>query len=200
MIEGQAPIRKRLETLLESSNMQATAHGWLRDHYRFWNFWLTIGALIPTASLLLFPLVEDEFVKRALHMAPDMFKIANAVVALAAFVAVLVQLVWKPDSLSAAHARAVDHYTNAKFDVRRLLEQPEIDPRDATTVEEKYLDVRGLPTIRERRFLPLKRWHLRKVSLSRALSADPWAELPFMPWSRWSRRPQRPPQTDRSDQ
>jgi hypothetical protein len=173
--------------------MQTTAHAWLLDHYRLWNFWLTIGALIPTATLLLFPLVEDDFVIHALHLSPDSFKLINAAVALTAFVAVLVQLVWKPDSLSAAHARAVDHYTNAKFDVRRLLEQSEIDPRDATTVEEKYLDTRGLPTIGERRFLWLKRWHLRKVALSRALSADPWTKLSFMPWSRWARRPKATP-------
>jgi len=189
MNEPQAPIRKRLETLRESSNMQATAHAWLRDHYRFWSFWLTIGALVPTAALLLFPLVQDDFIVRALGASPDTFKLANAGVALAAFVAVLVQLVWKPDSLSAAHARAVDHYTNAKFDIRRLLEQSEIHPRDATTVEEKYLDVRGLPTIAERRFLPLKRWHLRKVALSRLLSADPWAKPPSAPWFPWLRRP-----------
>jgi len=190
-------IRKRLETLRESSNMQATAHAWLRDHYRFWNFWLTIGTLIPTAALLLFPLVQDDFVQRALRVSPDAFKLANAAVALIAFIAVLIQLVWKPDSLSAAHARAVDHYTNAKFDVRRLLENSQIDERNATTVEEKYLDVRGLPTINERRFLPLKRWHLRKVELSRRLSVDPWARLPFQPWSRCSRRP---PQRDDSKQ
>ncbi len=200
MTEEQAPIRKRLETLRESSNMQATAHAWLRDHYRFWTFWLTIGALIPTAALLLFPLVQDDFIQRALHASPDGFKLVNAGVALMAFVAVLVQLVWKPDSLSAAHARAVNHYTNAKFDVRRLLEQPDIDVRNATMVEEKYLDVRGLPTIGERRFLPLKRWHLRKVVLSRRLSADPWAQLPFMPWSRWSARPQPPPKKDTQGQ
>lgn len=196
MNDVQLPIRKRLETLRESSNMQATAHAWLRDHYRFWTFWLTIGALIPTAALLLFPLVQDDFVQRALRTSPDTFKLANAAVALAAFVAVLVQLVWKPDSLSAAHARAVDHYTNAKFDIRRLLEQTEIHSRDATTVEEKYLDVRGLPTIAERRFLQLKRWHLRKVALSRLLSADPWAKHPSQNWFRWSPRSKSPSDTE----
>lgn len=170
--------------------MQATAHSWLRDHYKFWNFCLTISALIPTAALLLFPLVQDDFVTRALRVSPDTFKLVNAAVALIAFIAVLFQLVWKPDSLSAAHARAVDHYTNAKFDVRRLLEHTVVDERDANTVEEKYLDVRGLPTLTERRFLTLKRWHLRKVDLSRRLSADPWTKLPFLPWSSWSEKPE----------
>jgi hypothetical protein len=130
-------------------------------------------------------------------MSPDAFKLVNAGVALAAFVAVLVQLVWKPDSLSAAHARAVDHYANAKFDVRRLLEQSEIHPRDAMAVEEKYLDVRGLPTIAENRFLPLKRWHLRKVALSRALSADPWIRLPLLQWLPWPTRPKSPNDVNR---
>jgi hypothetical protein len=166
--------RSRLERMKDASNLQATAHATLRDIYKAWNFWLTLAALIPTATLLMFPLVSDDFITRSLHITPDAFKITNAVVALFAFIAVLVQLVWKPDSLSAAHARAVAHYTNAKFDIRRLLEREAPAVRDIEIVEEKYLDTRDLPPIEEKRFLPLKQWHLQKIQTSKELESDPW--------------------------
>ncbi len=70
----------------------------MRDYYSGWNFWLTIGALIPTAALLLFPLTTDNFIINGLHLTPNNFKLINAAVALFAFVMVLVQMVWRPDS------------------------------------------------------------------------------------------------------
>ena len=178
MSEDVQAIRLRLKKLKERANLQASAHAILRDHYGFWNYWLTIGALIPTATLLLFPLVTDDFVTTAFHMSPVAFKIVNAVVALFAFVMVLIQMVWRPDSRSKAHRHAVEHYTNAKFEVRRLLEAEAIDPRDAKTLEETYLDVRGLPDIPEQKFLRLKQRHLQKMQLSGELDKNPWLQLP----------------------
>jgi hypothetical protein len=173
-------IRDRLSKLKERANLQASAHAVLRDHYALWNYWLTIGALIPTAALLLFPLVTDDFIVSALHMSPAAFKLLNAAVALFAFVAVLIQMVWRPDSLSKAHRRAVEHYTAAKFDTRRLLEASNIVPSDAKILEQTYLEVRGLPDIPEGKFLRLKQRHLQKVALSAELDKNPWLHLPSL--------------------
>jgi hypothetical protein len=171
-------IRESLKKLQERANLQASAHATLRDHYAFWNFWLTIGALIPTATLLLFPLVSDDFITSTFHMSPSAFKILNAAVALFAFIMVLIQMVWRPDSRSKAHRHAVEHYTYAKFATRRLLETDTIDPRDAKALEEGYLAVRGLPDIPEYKFLRLKQLHLQKVRLSAELDKNPWLRLP----------------------
>lgn len=176
-VDEQTSIRGHLKKLKARANLQASAHAYLRDHYSFWNFWLTIGALVPTATLLLFPLVTDDFIVSAVHISPNAFKLINAGVALFAFVMVLVQMVWRPDSLSKAHKRAVEHYTVAKFETRRLLEQQTVDPRDARSLEERYLDVRGLPNIEERHFLRLKQRHLQKLVLSAELDKDPWLNL-----------------------
>lgn len=181
--EGDVPqpsaLRARLENLRRVANQQSSMHSVLRDGYAFWNFVLTLAALIPTAALLCLALVPDDFAQRAMGFTPDHFKLFNAGVALFAFVCVLIQLVWKPDSRSAAHARAVEHYANAKYDASRQLD--ETTAPDAATVkiiEEKYLDVRGLPPIRDAQFNRLKQQHLRKVDLSKRLDKDPWIRLP----------------------
>jgi len=149
-----------------SSNMPASAHAVLRDHYAFWNFWLTLGALVPTAALLCLVLVTDDFAQRAFHVSPDALKLINASVALFAFVCVLVQLVWKPDSREAAHAHAVGYFAKTRLEAGSFL-----DERDA-------LNVRGLPPIRHATFVRLKQLHLQATYLSRRLEIDPWLSLP----------------------
>ncbi len=149
-----------------SSNMPASAHAVLRDHYAFWNFWLTLGALVPTAALLGLVLVTDDFAQRAFHVSPDALKLINASVALFAFVCVLVQLVWKPDSREAAHAHAVGYFAKTRLEAGSFL-----DERDA-------LNVRGLPPIRHATFVRLKQLHLQATYLSRRLEIDPWLSLP----------------------
>ena len=160
-------------------------HSVLRDRYATANFYLTLGSLIPTAALLCLALVSDQFAQSAMGLTPDHFKIFNAAVALFAFLCILIQLVWKPDSRSDAHARAVDHYANAKYDAKHLLDSPEaLEPMTVRIVEEKYLDQRGLPPIPDAKFNWLKQRHLRKVDLSRRLDENPWMRLPRWPWER----------------
>ena len=106
-------------------------------------------------------------------------------IALFAFVCILVQLVWKPDTRFDAHRRAVDHYVNAKYDVQRLLDAPtKLDVTAVRLVEERYLEVRNLPPIRDAHFPRLKQRHLRKVDLSKRLDKNPWIHLPFLPGGR----------------
>lgn len=175
--EPQA-IRIRLEKMKGRANLQASAHAVLRDRYSSWNFWLTIGSLVPTATLLMFPLVTDDFVVSGLHMTPIAFKLLNAAIALFAFVAVLVQMTWRPDSLAKAHRHAVGHYTSAKFEARRLLDASELNPNAVKVLEQTYLDVQGVPDIRDDEFLKLKQRFLQKLQLSSDLDKDPWIQLP----------------------
>lgn len=160
-------------------------HAILRDRYRTANFYLTFASLIPTAALLCFALAPDDLVRDTLRMSPNVFKLLNSFVAFFAFICVLVQLVWKPDSRAEGHGHAVDHYTNARYDVDRLLEAPDsVDASQARFVEERYLDKRSLPTIPDAKFNELKQRHRRKVDLSKRLDADPWMRLPGLPWEK----------------
>lgn len=172
-------VDEHLKKLKERANLQATCHAIMRDYYSVWNFWLTIGALIPTAALLLFPLTTDDFIGNALHLTPNAFKLINAAVALFAFIMVLMQMVWRPDSRSKAHKRAVEHFTAAKYEIRLLLEQQDVSKADVQRVEEEYLDVQWLPVIEDRRFLRLKQKHLQKIALSKKLDDNPWLRLPW---------------------
>ncbi|MGC2633189.1 MAG: hypothetical protein WA215_03140 [Candidatus Cybelea sp.] len=174
----QSP-HEHLAKLKERANFQASAHAVMRDYYASWNFWLTLAVLIPTATLLLFPLTTDDFVRAALHMTPNGFKLLNAGVAILAFIAVLVQMVWRPDSRSKAHKRGVDHYSRAKYEVRRLLEEQVPTNAAIERIEEDYLDVQWLPVIEDRRFLRLKQRHLQKIANSKLLDKNPWLRLPL---------------------
>lgn len=174
--------REHIEALKKSANLQASAHAWLSDYHSRWNFVLTYAALIPTAALLMFPLTTDDVVINVLRLTPNSFKLLNAAVALLAFIAVLVQMVWRPDSLAKAHRNAVDHYANAKSAAQNLLENATIDPTDARVLEEQYLNVQGLPPIPENRFLRFKQRHLQKLQLSQELDRNPWLSLPRFSW------------------
>jgi hypothetical protein len=155
-------------------NFQSTAHAALRDHYAFWNFWLTIGALIPTAALLCLVFVTDDFAQRALHVSADGLKILNAIVALFTFVCVLIQLVWKPDSREAAHAYAAEHFSGMLL--RTLSHEGEDFHESGGKTHD--LDVRGLPPIPDKSYLKLKQHHLQRIHISELLEVDPWIALP----------------------
>jgi len=186
--ENDAPetlaLHARLENLRRKADLQSSAHSVFRDRYESWNFVLTLASLIPTAALLCLVLVSDDFVHRAMGVTPDHFKLFTAGVALFAFVCVLVHLAWKPDSRAAAHARAVEHYANTRYDAGLLLDATAIlDAASVKLVVDKYLDVRGMPPIPDSQFNRLKQRHLRKVDLSKRLDKDPWMRLPWF-WAR----------------
>lgn len=136
----------------------------MRDHYGFWNFWLTIGALVPTAAMLCLVFVTDEFASQSLHLSPTELKLVNAGVALFTFVCVLVQLVWKPDSHEVAHARAAEYFARREIGIAR--------DGDHETF------VRSFPPIPSAKETRLKRIHLQREHASRILETDPWAVIP----------------------
>ena len=136
----------------------------MRDHYGFWNFWLTIGALVPTAAMLCLVFVTDEFASQSLHLSPTELKLFSAGVALFTFVCVLVQLVWKPNSHEVAHARAAEYFARPESAIAG-------DGVHATFV-------RSFPPIPSANVTRLKRIHLQREHVSRMLEADPWAATP----------------------
>jgi len=168
---------KRLKHLRETANFQATAHSSLRDAYGTINLVLTILALVGTASLLPLVLVSDQFALANFGMTPDHFKLLTAAFALVTFVVVLIQISWQPGAISQAHDHAVKHFTRAKYEAGRLAQSDSITIEAVHGIEDKYLDERDLPPIGERWFLPLKKWHKRKLSLSKALDDNPEINL-----------------------
>jgi hypothetical protein len=160
-------------------------HAVLRDRYATANLLLGFGSLLPTALLLCLALASDQWAMDVLRLDPSHFKFLTACIAAFAFCCVLIQLQWKPDSKSDAHARAVDHFTNAKYDAQQLCDASELlDINAVRTVEGKYLDKRAVPPIPDAKFVWLKQRHLRKVDLSKRLDSDPWIGLPRWPWDR----------------
>jgi len=114
---------------------------------------------VPNAALLCLVFVGDDFASQALHVTPNELKLLNGFIGLFTFVCVLVQLVWKPDSLVAAHAHAAEHY--ARFD---HVSSP--------------LDTRFLPPLPAARITEFQRVHFQRLEMARRLETDPWAEVP----------------------
>jgi hypothetical protein len=156
----------------------------MRDHYAFWNFWLTIGALVPTAALLCLVLVTDDFARGALHVTPDELRLINAGVALFTFICVLVQLVWKPDSREAAHAFAVVHYSDS-CRAASISEASEMGRAELALLSGREHGTRAMPPIRYAALVRLKQVHLQTMQLNCLLSDDPWMALPR--GHRWKR-------------
>jgi hypothetical protein len=169
--------RFQLKRIQRTANFMATAHSWLRDFYGTSNLVLTLLALIGTASLLPLILTSDKFATDNFGLSPDRFKMLTAAVALASFIIVLIQMSWRPGALAEAHGHAVQHFTRAKYEARRLAESDSITIGDVRAIEEQYLDERDLPPIGERWFLPLKKWNNRKIALSKELDKNPEINL-----------------------
>ena len=84
-------------------------------------------------------------------------------------------MAWRPATRSALHDQAVRHYTKAKYEIQRLLgDAPEaVTDSSVRRLQELYLDNRDLPSIPDRKFLKLKRWHLLKVAVATRLDDNP---------------------------
>jgi DNA polymerase III epsilon subunit-like protein len=170
---SEARRREDIKKRERAANLQATQHASLRDMYGTSSIIVTVSALLLTSLIIALSLASDQVAFEAFRMSPIEFKLVTAGIALLAFSLVLVQLVWRPDSRHYGHKAAVNHYTNAKFEFRKLLKQTHISDTDVAIAEAKYLDVRDLPPVPERWFLPLKQWHEKKLAMSRRLNDDP---------------------------
>lgn len=187
-----AALRKQLKDMERLTNQMATMHSGLHNHYTWWNSALNILLLVISACLLSLAFISEEFVQRTIEISPDVFKWINGIAAIANFSFGLVLLVWQPSQKAAAHSQAVAHYTKAKYEIKRLKskevwlteEELQLTEEELQLAEEKlqrieaqYLEDRDLPRIPEDKFLPLKRWHLIKVDLSKQLDKNPFEPL-----------------------
>ena len=128
---------------------------------------------MSSAVLLAFVFASD-FVQRTTEVSADAYQWLIGLIAIVFFCVTLVSLAWQPAGRSARHDQAVRHYTNAKYEVGRLLDtaSDSLDVESVKRLEDLYLDDRNLPRIPESKFLKLKRWHKLKVAVSKEMDHD----------------------------
>ena len=148
-------------------------HGWLSHYYGRWSAALTFCSLLIAVVLLALVFASD-FVQRTTVVSANAFQWATGIAAIVNFLLTLGGLAWRPAAKAASHRQAVGHYTKAKYEVGRRLDSNEaITAESVRQIEESYLDTRDLPSISDRKFLQLKRWHLEKVAISKELDRNP---------------------------
>jgi len=165
---------QKLKNIKRIANQNADIHSCEADRLARWNGWLTAGALLFSAFLLLFSLVSEDFIQRTIGLTPDAYKWVFALLAFLTFGATLLQMALQPGAAAVLHRRAVSHYARAKHQIDLSLRATESLTKEAIEVLlERYLDDTDLPKIPEHRFNKLKRKHLIKIAVRTSLSRNP---------------------------
>lgn len=188
------PLSEQLKTMSRRANQMSTMHSRLHDDHAWWNLALNILLLVISACLLSIAFISEEFVQRTTGISPDLFKWINGLAAIANFSFSLVLLAWQPSQKATAHSQAVEHYAKARYEIKRLeLKQNPLTKEELQQIEAQYFDTRDFPNIPENKFLPLKRWHLLKVALSKQLDKNPFEPLWLIQLKLWLKVYKKPP-------
>ena len=147
---------------------------------------------LATAALLCFSLASNEFIQRTVGMPADDLKWTQGAVAFLAFCLSLIDLTWNPAIKSKAHDQAVAHYQRMNYEIRNLLGSGPVTRERVRWLEEEFLDVAELPRIPENQSLVLKRHHLQKIAISKALELNPHQAIWWLTFKLWWRGPVRP--------
>jgi hypothetical protein len=187
MPENNPQILIELQAMREKADQKVTSHSFLRDFYQGWGQRLNIYVLLGTALLLFLTLASADFLQRTLGITPDEYKWSTGVTALLAFCLSLVDLTWNPGTKSKAHDQAVAHYLRMGYEIRNLLVSGDVSKDKVRILQEEYLDAADLPRIPEDQSLTLKRRHLQKMAVAKALELNPHQSLWWLGVRLWWR-------------
>lgn len=160
------------------SDQLCSMHSILRDGYKFKSIWLNIFIMSSSLWTLLIafvdPVVGTKFNPTTFNDS-IFFGFASAAI----FLLSILQLLFRYDDLAAAHHQAVLSYFDVKQQSRRILSNPRVlNAMDVASLHLSYdqAAAHALP-IPERKFNTLKRRHLKKVRLSKAVDKYPSVNL-----------------------
>ena len=185
--QERSSLTSELQSMRLKADMQVTAHSYLRDHYRGWGQRLNVYTLLCSTVILFFTLASEDFIQRTLGLSPDLFKWALGATALVTFCLSLLELGWNPSLKSKAHDQAVAHYLRMNYEVRNLLSSGGLTREKVRWLQDEYLDAADLPRIPEDQSLSLRRHHLQKLSLAKALEKNPHQSLWWLGLKLWWR-------------
>jgi hypothetical protein len=174
-------VTKELTRIERVANMMTTMHAAMRDLYGTQALILDIVIIAGSLAVCVLSLASSD-VLSLLHLSGATGTTTlGAISAVVFFVALVSNRVdWK--GRAAAHARALEVYNDFKHRCRRELSTAASDDltQSLATIAEWPDLLSGCIPIPDARFNPLKSRHLRKVALSKALSAHPHASIWLM--------------------
>lgn len=165
----------RLQRRRDVADMMCSGHAWLRDRFSRWAKALDAAVLLLSAWVTVLGLADPDLAGSLapMSLAPTLWA---GCLGAATFGLVLLQtrLDWR--SSADQHARAFDLY----FEIRNAADAAILDEAMADRLMRLEAARPLVIPIPDRLFLPVKQRHLRKVALSHAIRATPFALRPAL--------------------
>ena len=167
-----------VKSLNNRANMLATCHSVMSDRYRKWNTIIVSAILVLSTFSVGVAFISDQFVQRTIGISPDDLKWINGVLSILTFAASLLLSQWHLADKAAEHRSAIRHYFKIRNWAKTLLDSEAVITRnELENLRVEYENTDSLPKIPESRFLKLKKYHLQKVAISKALDKTPHTSI-----------------------
>ena len=168
-----------LEKLKERSNMLASQHAMLSDGYKFWALVIDLSLVFSSGALLFFSIAAEVYTAPLLNIFG--YEDTRNVLPFLTFVVFLASLVeWRIGFKFSAqeHEQALNGYARVKRDINKALKSASLTDEIVNLLKTNYdYCADTAPAIPEKKFLKLKKKHLLKIKISKALEITPGAHI-----------------------
>jgi len=180
---------KELQRVLRVSDMMVTAYSRLRGRYAFWSMCIDILILLLSAWLSALAFASEN-IMNAINPTNISNQLFIGTIALTTFIISLVQLKVDWKGKAAAYANSAKVFSSFKLELRKVLADSgdEIDTDTLKLMNEKYITAGDFSVpIPEDQFLALKKAHLMKIEISKALDDSPSSSILLLRIKQWWR-------------
>jgi len=170
---------KELQRMLRVSDMMITAYSRLRGRYAFFSTSVDILILFLSAWLSALAFASEN-IMNVINPTELSNQLFIGSIALTTFIISLVQLKVDWKGKAAAYANSAKVYSSFKLELRKVLADSgnEIDGDTIRLMNEQYITAGNFTVpIPEGQFVALKKAHLMKVEMSKALDNSPNSNL-----------------------
>jgi len=180
---------KELQRMLRVSDMMITAYSRLRGRYAFFSTSVDILILFFSAWLSALAFASEN-IMGAINPTGASNQLFIGFIALTTFIISLIQLKVDWKDKTSAYANSAKIFSSIKLELRRVLadSRDKIDGDILKLMNEKYITAGDFTVpIPESQFLALKKIHLMKIEISKALDDAPSSSLLLLRVKLWWR-------------
>jgi len=186
-VSTEAQNMKELQRMLRVSDMMVTAYSRLRGRYAFLS--TSVDVLILFLSAWLSALAfASENIMDAINPTGASNQLFIGFIALTTFIISLIQLKVDWKGKASAYANSAQVFSSFKLELRRVLadSDDEIDGDTLKLMNEKYVTAGDFTIpVPEDQFIALKKAHLMKIEISKALDDAPSSSLLLLRVKLW---------------
>lgn len=161
------PHHRQLEKLCKQANLQVS----VRSRYAHRLKWITVaidvGILLSSFLLAVLTFADPLKLEILTRLSVGTIEAAGMVMAILNFIAVLLVLYFRPADMARTQSKARRHYTAVYKEMDRLRKNEHVSERAVKSLEQRFIDDPVFPGVPDKLFLRYKRWHYRKIRLSK---------------------------------